>query len=110
MSFVVAYSKIVDRRMNLLEKNGNHKVSSGKQHNLYSKGELASLLQVTTQTFANWQARYEDFPGPTYSNRAGNVALYSTEDVEKIFDYVTRAERDRLAEREKTLRAVLSGE
>lgn len=84
--------------------------SKKHQHDLLSKSEIAKALGMTSQTFSNRQSRDDKFPPPTYSNRSGSVALYDTVDAKKVYDYCTRAERERLAKAEQMFASLTSGE
>lgn len=81
-----------------------------QNHNLLSKTDIAKALGMTSQTFSNRQTRDDKFPAPTYSNRSGSVALYTPEDAKKVYDYCTRAERERLEQAEKMFASLTSGE
>ena len=83
---------------------------NSQNHNLLSKADIASALGMTSQTFANRATRDGKFPQPTYSNVTGTVSLYSHEDAIKVYDYVTRADRERLARAEDRFGAALRGE
>lgn len=84
--------------------------TSKKNHELLSKSEIAKALGMTSQTFSNRQTRDPKFPAPTYSNRSGSVALYAPEDAKKVYDYCTRAERERLEKAEKMFASLTTGE
>ena len=74
-----------------------HSKNRLSNHNLLSKSDIAKALGMSSQTFANRQSRDTAFPQPTYSNRSGTVALYTIEDAQKVYEHVTKAERERLA-------------
>lgn len=82
---------------------------SKKQHDLLSKSDIAKALGMTSQTFSNRQSRDKDFPAPTYSNRSGSVALYAPEDAKKVYEYCTRAERERLQKAEQLFANLTGG-
>ena len=63
---------------------------------LFSKGDIAEMLDMTTQALANRSTRDTDFPQPTYSNKSGSVQLYTKEDVKKIHEHLTKADRARI--------------
>ena len=69
----------------------------------FSKGDIADMMDITTQAMANRAARDENFPQPTYRNESGTVVLYTAEDVRKIYEYMTRADRERVAKLEAGL-------
>lgn len=83
---------------------------SKKQHDLLSKSDIAKALGMTSQTFSNRQSRDDKFPAPTYSNRSGSVALYTPEDAKKVYEYCTRAERERLQRAEQMFASLTSGD
>lgn len=83
---------------------------SKKHHDLLSKSEIAKALGMTSQTFSNRQSRDDKFPPPTYSNRSGSVALYAPEDAKKVYEYCTRAERERLENAAKMFATLTSGD
>jgi hypothetical protein len=68
----------------------------GQQSFLFSKGDIAEIMGLTTQGFANRSNRDADFPKPTYSNKSGTVQLYTKEDVKKIHEHLTKADRERI--------------
>lgn len=68
----------------------------GQQSFLFSKGDIAEIMGLTTQGFANRSNRDKDFPKPTYSNKSGTVQLYTKEDVKKIHEHLTKADRERI--------------
>lgn len=70
----------------------------------FSKGDIAEMMGVTTQAMANRAAREEGFPPPTYTNESGTVVLYTAEDVKKIHEFMTRADRERLNKLEAALK------
>ncbi|MCC3302161.1 hypothetical protein [Arthrobacter sp. zg-Y895] len=74
-----------------------HSKNRQTNHNLLAKSDIAKALGMSSQAFANRQSRDAEFPQPTYSNRAGTVALYTIEDAQKVYEHVTKAERERLA-------------
>lgn len=63
---------------------------------LFSKGDIAEMMGMTTQALANRSTRDTDFPQPTYSNKSGSVQLYTKDDVKKIHEHLTKADRERL--------------
>lgn len=71
-----------------------------ENHNLLSKADIAEMLNISSQLLSNKATRAaekgEDFPEPTYSNQSGTVTLYTIEDAKLVYEYVTRAERERL--------------
>lgn len=71
-----------------------------ENHNLLSKADIAEMLNISSQLLSNKATRAaekgEDFPQPTYSNQSGTVTLYTIEDAKLVYEYVTRAERERL--------------
>lgn len=69
----------------------------------FSKGDIADMMGVTTQAMANRAAREEGFPPPTYTNESGSVVLYTEEDVRKIYEFMTRADRERLSRLDKAM-------
>jgi predicted transcriptional regulator len=56
---------------------------------LYTKSDIAEVMGVTTQAVSNYIRRYEDFPGPEYSNSDGSVCLYTAEDLKEIYAFLT---------------------
>lgn len=72
---------------------------------LFSKGDIAEIMGMTTQALANRSTRDADFPQPTYSNQSGTVQLYTKDDVKKIHEHLTKADKERIAK----LDAALSG-
>ena len=70
--------------------------SKNENHNLMSKSDIADALGMSSQHFANRMGRDEKFPQPTYQNRTGTVSLYSQGDAKRVYDYVTKADRERL--------------
>lgn len=74
-------------------------------HRLLSKADIAEMLDISSQLLANKAARAaekgEYFPEPTYSNESGTVSLYTVEDAKEVYEYVTKAERERLQKAEK---------
>ena len=70
--------------------------SKNENHNLMSKADIADALGMSSQHFSNRMSRDGKFPQPTYQNRTGTVSLYSQADAKKVYDYVTKADRDRL--------------
>ena len=83
----------------------NHQMN----HNLLSKSDIAKALGMSSQTLANRQARDPGFPQPTYSNRTGTVALYTVEDAQAVYEYLTKAERERLAKAARMFESLTSG-
>lgn len=75
-----------------------------ENHGLLSKADIAEMLNISSQLLANKAARAaergEYFPEPTYSNRSGTVTLYTLDDAKEVYEYVTKAERERLAKAE----------
>lgn len=63
---------------------------------LFSKGDIAEMMGMTTQALANRSTRDTDFPQPTYSNKSGSVQLYTKDDVKKIHEHLTKADRERI--------------
>lgn len=78
---------------------------TAKQEILYSKGDIAALIGMSTQALANRSSREEDFPRPTYTNASGTVQLYTKADIKAITEYLSKPERERLAR----LNAALKG-
>lgn len=70
---------------------------------LFSKGDIAEMMDMTTQAFANRTTRDKDFPQPTYSNKSGSVQLYTADDVKKIHQHLTAADKARLAKLDAAL-------
>ena len=68
----------------------------GKNDYLFSKGDIAKIMGLTTQGFANKSNRDPEFPQPTYSNKSGTVQLYTKEDVKAIHEHLTKADRERI--------------
>lgn len=66
------------------------------QEILYSKGDIAALVDMSTQALANRASREEGFPRPTYTNASGTVQLYTKADVRAIHEFLTRPERERI--------------
>lgn len=73
---------------------------SSANHNLLSKADIAEMLNISSQLLANKTSRAaekgEYFPQPTYSNKSGTVTLYTLEDAKEVYEFVTKAERERL--------------
>ena len=61
---------------------------------LYSKGDVAEKLGLTTQALANRVARDPDVPRPTYTNQSGTVELYTADDVKRVGAYLLRPSED----------------
>lgn len=80
-----------------------------ENHGLLSKADIAEMLNISSQLLANKAARAaergEYFPEPTYSNRSGTVSLYTIDDAKEVYEYVTRAERERLAKAEAAFKS-----
>jgi hypothetical protein len=70
---------------------------------LFSKGDIAEMMDMTTQAFANRSTRDKDFPQASYSNKSGSVQLYTADDVKKIYDHLTKADRARIAKLDAAL-------
>lgn len=71
--------------------------SKGREKDfLFSKGDIADMMGMTTQALANRSTRDADFPQPTYSNKSGSVQLYTKDDVKKIHEHLTKADRERI--------------
>jgi len=64
---------------------------------LFSKSDIADMMGTTTQSLANRMKREKDFPRPTYSNSGGTMVLYSAEDVKRVHEHMTKADRERTA-------------
>lgn len=75
---------------------GTDEPIKGQQSFLFSKGDIAEIMGLTTQGFANRSNRDPEFPKPTYSNKSGTVQLYTKEDVKKIHEHLTKADRERI--------------
>jgi hypothetical protein len=75
---------------------GKSEPIKGKKDYLFSKGDIAEIMGLTTQGFANRSNRDPEFPQPTYSNKSGTVQLYTKEDVKKIHEHLTKADRERI--------------
>lgn len=80
--------------------------SSQDTHSLFSKADISEMMGITTQAFANRISRDADFPQPTFSNRNGTVSLYSKDDVTKIHEHMTRADRERIERLNKAMEAL----
>lgn len=70
---------------------------------LFSKSDIAEMMGTTTQALANRMKREKDFPRPTYSNKGGTMVLYSREDVKKVHEHMTKADRERTAKLKEAL-------
>jgi hypothetical protein len=77
-----------------------------KQVTLFSKGDVADMMGMTTQALANRSTRDAGFPQPTYSNQSGTVQLYTADDVKKIHEFLTKGERERLEKLNKAISAL----
>jgi hypothetical protein len=78
-------------------------VSERETDFMFSKGDIAEMMGFTTQALANRTSRDKDFPRATYSNKSGSVQLYTKDDVKKIHEHLTRADRERLEKLEAAL-------
>jgi hypothetical protein len=69
-------------------------MAAAKKEWMFSKGDVAEMMGITTQALANRTTRDENFPQPTYSNKSGSVQLYTKDDVKKIHEVLQAAERE----------------
>lgn len=86
--------------------NKSAETTAQKQVTLFSKGDVAEMMGMTTQALANRSTRDADFPQPTYSNQSGTVQLYTADDVKKIHEFLTKGERERLEKLNKAIKAL----
>jgi hypothetical protein len=76
------------------------------QVTLFSKGDIAEMMGMTTQALTNRSTRDPLFPKPTYSNASETVQLFTKDDVKAIHEYLTKGERERLEKLNKAMGAL----
>ena len=76
------------------------------QEILYSKGDIAELVGMSTQALANRASREEDFPKPTYTNASGTVQLYTKADIKAIHEFLTKPDRERIERMNKAIKGL----
>jgi hypothetical protein len=81
--------------------------SAKNQVKLFSKGDIADMMGITSQALSNRAGRDEQFPKPTYVNVSGQVALYTADDVKAIHEYLRKEEQERLDKLTQAIGTVL---
>jgi hypothetical protein len=76
------------------------------QEILYSKGDIAELVGMSTQALANRASRDDGFPKSTYTNASGTVQLYTKADIKAIHEFLTKPDRERIARMSAALNAL----